>query len=171
MLGDKPVVVLGDDKVYPMPLTPENIQKFWDKASKFRTLFGREIKGNVMDFIELFLSDGSSALFFVLNDFDGVFYLTDMVPEEDALAHYTFFDRRHNGREELVKEMLKFLFTRYNFRRLSVQIPNYTTDQARHFVQKIGFVYEGKRRKAAEYKGDFYDTNLYGILKSEALNG
>lgn len=171
MLGDKILVEVGMDKIRSMSLTPENIQQFWDKAKKFDTLFGKELKNSVEEFTNLFMSDGNVGLFFVLNDFDGVFYLTDIAPEEDALAHYTFFDRKHKGREELVKKMLGFIFHRYKFNRLSAQIPNYATDQARHFVQKLGFVYEGKRRKAAQYKGDLYDVNLYGILHTEVQDG
>lgn len=171
MLGDKVLVEVGEDKIRSMQLTPENIQKFWDKAKKFDTLFGKELKNGVEEFTDLFMRDGNVGLFFVLNDFDGVFYLTDIVPEEDALAHYSFFDRKHNGREDLVKAMIKFIFDRYKFNRLSVQIPNYATEQARHFVQKLGFAYEGKRRKAAMYKNELYDVNLYGILSSEVRHG
>lgn len=171
MLGDKVLVEADGDVVRSMPLTPENIQRFWDKAKEFDTLFGKELNGSVEEFTDLFLSDGNVGLFFVLNDFDGVFYLTDIAPEEDALAHYSFFDRKHNGRVELVKKMIKFIFNRYRFNRLSVQIPNYATPQARHFVQKLGFAYEGKRRKAAMYKGELYDINLYGILHTEVQDG
>ncbi len=157
-----------------MLLTPDNVQKFWEKAKKFHTLYGREIS-SVSDFMGLFLSqqeDGqyqSNGLFFVINDFLGVFYLTDIRVEEDALAHYTFFDRRHHGRESLLREMAKWLFKRYNFNRLSVEIPCYTVPQTRHFVTKCGFAYEGKRRKAVWYKGELFDVNLYGILKEEVL--
>lgn len=174
MLNDEPIVVFEEYEVRPMILTPENVQRFWDKAKKFRTLYGREIT-NVSDFMSLFLNqreDGqyeSNGLFFVINDFLGVIYITDIRPEEDATAHYTFFDRRHHGREGLIRAVLEWGFRRYNFNRLSVEIPCYTTPQTKHFVTNCGFAYEGKRRKAVRYKGDLFDVNLYGILKSEVL--
>lgn len=158
----------------PMPLSAENIEKLWQQAKQYPQIFGKEVLGNSKDFIELFVDfDGANpsinGLFFVVNDFLGVFYLTDIVPGDDALAHYTFFDRRHTGRKELVVEMMKYVFKKYKFNRLTAQVPNYATEQARHFIQSCGFVYEGKRRKAAPYKGDMFDINLYGILRSEVL--
>lgn len=174
MLSDQPVVISGEYEVRPMLLTSENVHKFWEHARKFKTLYGREIN-NISDFMGLFLSqreDGlysSNGLFFVINDFLGVIYLTDIRPEEDATAHYTFFDRKHHGREVLIRDVLKWGFRRYNFNRLSVEIPCFTTPQARHFVVKCGFSYEGKRRKAVMYKGELFDVNLYGILKEEVI--
>lgn len=171
----EPILVVDEYEIRSMPLTPENIEKFWKKASKFRTLYGREISGGVQEFANLFLrqrDDGqydANGLFFVINDFVGVIYLTDIREEEDATAHYTFFDRRHHGRENLIREVLKWGFKRYNFNRLTVEIPCYTTPQTRHFVVKCGFAYEGKRRKAAMYKGELFDVNLYGILKEEVI--
>lgn len=158
----------------PMPITAENIERLWQQAKQYPIIFGKEVLGNSKDFIELFVNfdDGKpevNGLFYVINDFLGVFYLTDIVPGEDANAHYTFFDRRHNGRRDLVVAMLKYVFEKYQFQRLSAQIPNYATKQARHFAQACGFMYEGKRRKAAPYKGDRFDVNLYGILRSEVL--
>lgn len=173
MLGNDVIFQIDEYEVRPMSLTPENIQRFWNEAKKYPTLYGKEIRGNVKDFMELFFTDDEGntienrGLFFTINDFTGVFYLTDIRPEEDALAHYTFFDKRHHGREPLVKEMAKWLFNRYKFNRLSVEIPNYASPQARHFVQACGFVFEGKRRKAVMYKGELFDVSLFGLLKSE----
>lgn len=172
-LGD--VVVRTEDyEVRKMPLSAENLQAFWEHAKIYPVIFGKEVLNNPEEFIKLFIYNENgeyrtNGLFFVVNDFLGVFYLSDIVPSEDALAHYTFFDRRHHNRRELVLEMLKYIFKTYQFHRLSVQIPNYATEQARHFVQSLGFAYEGKKRKAAYYKNDWWDVNLYGILKSEVL--
>lgn len=176
----EPVVTVEPYKVYPLILTPENLNKFWLKAKEFPTVYGHEIE-NIDNFIDLFFPqnpDGtlaSSGLFWVVDDFLGVFYLTEITEDGgelvDANAHYTFFDRKHKGRIPLVKEMLKFWFSKYGFNRLSAVIPNYTTPQARHFAMECGMSYEGKKRKSAKYKGEYFDVNLYGILKSEVLNG
>jgi RimJ/RimL family protein N-acetyltransferase len=168
---DESYVVRG-----PMPLSSENIDRLWKQAKAFPHIFGKETLGDAKEFINMFVQfDGEipivNGLFYIVNDFQGAFYLTDIVPEEDALAHYTFFDKRHHGRETLVREMLKYVFKKYGFHRLSVQIPNYATSQARHFIQGCGFIYEGKKRKAARFKGDWFDVNLYSILRSEVLNG
>jgi RimJ/RimL family protein N-acetyltransferase len=172
-LGDV-VVTSGKYEVRKMPLNAENLQEFWQRAKKYPVIFGKEILNNSDEFIKMFIYNENgeyrtNGLFFVVNDFIGIFYLSDIIPAEDAHAHYTFFDKQHNGREELVTDMLKYVFSTYQFQRLTVHIPNYATPQARHFVQKLGFAYEGKRRKAAYYKGEWYDVNCYGILKEEVL--
>lgn len=180
---DKPVVEVGKDVIYPLVFTPQTIEQFWQRAQQFPTIYGHEIVGDINKFRDLFFEVTPNGelvpygLFWVMNPatFTGVFYLTNIIEDNgvmvDAHAHYTFFDKRHHGRVDLVKEMLKFWFTKYGFQRLSAEIPNYATSQARHFAMECGMSYEGKRRKAAQYKGDWFDVNLYGILRKEALNG
>ena len=178
-----PVVQVDKDVIYPLVFTPQTIEAFWQRAKQFPTIYGTETLGDINKFINLFferLPDGQLipyGLFWVMNPahFTGVFYLTNMREENgefvDANAHYTFFDKRHHGRVPLVKEMLKFWFEKYKFQRLSAEIPNYATPQARHFAMECGMRYEGKRRNSAKYKGEWFSTNLYGILREEALNG
>jgi RimJ/RimL family protein N-acetyltransferase len=162
--------------VYPLLFTVENLKKFWDQAKKFPQIYWKEAITE-QDFLDMFLrrkDDGTyeaRGMVWVVDDFTGVFYVTDIQGTDDALVHYTFFDRKHNGRLHFVKGMVKYVFERYQFHRLSAEIPNYATPQVRRFAEQLGFIYEGKRRKASKYKGDRFDVNLYGILKSEALRG
>lgn len=182
LVENKPVLVvkISDDEIYTVSkliFTPDNMKKFWEHAKEFPTIYGKEFLGGVSEFLTAIgITQGpngyeSNGIFWVINDFTGVFYLTDIIADDgdlvDALAHYTFFDRRHKGRERLLTEMLHYLFKRYQFVRLSVEIPNYATPQARHFILDCGFKYEGKKRRAAKYKQDLFDVNLYGILRSE----
>lgn len=159
--------------VYPLSFTPENLQKFWDKAHQFPTLYGREIK-SAQEFYDLFISsDGQNitlnGLFYVIDDFVGVFYLTD-ISNVEATVHYSFFDKRHKGRSGLVKKMLKYIMDTYQFKRLNANVPLYTTRYVRHFVTSIGFLLEGRKRKSAYFNGQWYDTLLYG-LTSEDIYG
>ena len=171
-------------KVFPLIFTPANLQKFFDKAKKYPTLYGKELLDSPTEFINLFMNqvDGEislNGLFWAiaddaeLNNLVGVFYMSDIM-ENDALVHYTFFDRRHKGRQPLVKAMLKYVFSKYRFQRMSVEIPLYTISKHKNqntirFILDCGFFYEGKKRKAAHYRGDWYDVNMYGILRAEAL--
>lgn len=172
-------------KVFPIVFTLPNLQKFYDKAKRFPTLYGKEIIDSPEEFIKLFLVPNGEDSFTLnglfwgicdnenLDNLVGVFYMTDIMPSE-ALVHYTFFDRRHKGREKLVKEMLKYVFNTYKFQRLAVEIPLYTISKHKNqntirFIVNCGFFYEGKKRKAAHYRGDWYDINMYGILRTEAL--
>lgn len=162
--------------VYPLDLSIENLRTFWEKAKQFDHLFTKEIREDFTKFINMLIKQGpdgitSTGLFWVIDDFVGVFYLTDIQPEVDALVHYTFFDGRHRGRELLVKEMLKYIFTRYKFQRLTAEAPLYATPQLFKFAEKIGFVKEGRRRSSVPFDGDWFDMNLYGILREEVFGG
>ncbi len=163
-------------KVWFMPLSMENLKILWEKSKQFDTLFSEEVRDNMDRFIKLFLYEGpdgpaTRGLFYVVDDFVGVFYMNHIVPGLDASVHYSFFDRRQRGRVRLVREMLKHAFTAYGFRRLTVETPMYVKYNTRSFVEEIGFKSEGRKRKAAYFKGEWFDVLQYGILREEALNG
>lgn len=159
--------------VYRFEMTPESLLEFWNKAKQFPTLFGEEIKSDAQKFIDMFFkvsTDGyvsSDSLFFLVDDFVGLFRISEAEENGNANVHYTFFDGRHRGRLGLVRSMIKWVFNEYGFHRLSVEIPNYARPGVRHFVTEIGFVYEGKKRSAALYKGERFDVNLYSLLNDE----
>lgn len=162
--------------IRPLIFTEDNLKKFWSVARQFPTLYGREILDDPVEFAKIFITQdeygklGSNGLFWVVDDFVGVFYITDIRFDlSDALVHYAFFDRRHHGRHQLVREMLKYVFNQFLFARLSAELPNYTGPQVKHFATDVGFIFEGKKRKAAPYKGTRFDVNLFGILPSEVL--
>lgn len=160
--------------VYPLIFTPENLQKFWDRAKQFPTIYGREIKG-IEDFYHMFINTSDkgeidlNGLFWVIDDFVGVFYMTDITPYQ-ANVHYSFFDKRHKGRLDLVKKMLRYIFNRYHFKRINVEIPLYATKYTRFFVSNLGFTLEGRKRKAAYFRGEWWDVMQYGMLDTEAFN-
>lgn len=167
----------GENKirnVYPFLWTPANIEKLTEKALEFPTLYGHEIKSSD-DIARLFLNIEKDnitpkGLFYLIDDFIGLMYLTDFSYNfSDALAHYTFFDRRHSGRIPLVKAMLRYVFKEYGFNRLSVEVPLYTSPQTRHFIAECGFTLEGKKRKAIRFKDDLFDVLMFGILNSEVI--
>ena len=168
-------------KVWLFKFTPDNIEKLWAKCSKFPVIFGN-IVSDKATFLEYFLGlEGErlmpKGIFFVLDDFVGVYYMTHIIPGIDAEVHYSFFDRRHHGRLDITKLMLKYVFENYGFERLSVEIPMYTAAHngkkdnkyinAFQFVERLGFKYEGRKRKAIKYKDEWFDVKLFGLLKTE----
>jgi RimJ/RimL family protein N-acetyltransferase len=158
--------------IKPMVLTPANLHTFWEKSRPFKTLFTSEIRGDFKKFLEVFLRDGpngieSNGLFWVIDDFTGVLYMTDIIPGVDAKCHLSFFDRRSKGREELVRHMLRYAFDKYHFKRLTVEIALYANPSFMRFVESIGFVKEGRRRFATLFNEKWYDVNCYGILNEE----
>lgn len=183
-LTREPVVIARCDepegvrirRVWFMPLTLANLKKFWELSSQYPVLFGNEIQGNFKRFLEIFLRQGpdgitTNGLFWVVDNFVGVFYLTYLSPMEDATVHYTFLDGRHRGRLELTKAMLRYAFDRYKLRRMSVEIPAYVTKYTFNFVKELGFVPEGCRRKAALFSGKWFDLWEFGLLREELFDG
>lgn len=159
-----------------MVFTPENLGTFWERAKKYPTLFSEEIAGDFKKFCEVFLvqvgNDVSvNGLFWVIDDFVGIYYLTHIVPEVDAQVHYSFFDGRQNGREDLTKEMLKYVFNKYNFHRLSAKIPCFAHETTFRFVERLGFQYEGTIKQGIQFKNDWFNIKIFGLLKENHLNG
>lgn len=161
--------------VYKMPLTYDNLTKFWEKSRQFKTLFSKEINDDMSKFVELFLAqDGNeltaNGLFWVVDDFVGVYYLTDIYAPFDAQTHYTFFDRRHKGRSDMTRKMVEHVFNKFQFHRLSVEVPLYAKSSL-SFIESVGFKKEGRKRDGVFFNNQFFDCNLYGILKSEVESG
>jgi len=161
--------------VYPMMLTPHNLHAFWTKVKerKFSTIFNEEVRGNFHKFMEVFLREGpegieSRGIFWVVDEFVGVLYLTDIEPEVDAKVHYVFFDGRHRGRIDLVRAMIVYVMVRYNFHRLTAETPLFYKPSAFLLAESIGFVKEGRKRLARKFDGKWFDVNVYGILREEA---
>lgn len=163
--------------IYSLELTQPNLMKFWEASRKYPTLFSSAVNDDFNKFCNLFLyvkpdgSFGSNGLFYVVDDFVGVYYLTDIMSSGDATAHYTFFDRRHRGRVDITKALMKYVFNEYHFNRLTTVVPTFAKRQTHKFVERIGFSKEGQKRNAAYYAGRLFDEMHYGLLRNEALDG
>lgn len=161
--------------VYPLPLTINNIRMFWERSKEYKILFWTPVN-NEAEFAELLLySDGHDVvkprgLLWVVDNFVGVFYMSNIVPGIEADVHYSFFDGRQRGRVPLVKEMLKYGFSKYGFQRFNAYIPAYAM-KVTSFAAGVGFKEEGRKRNAVEFRDGWADVLLYGILRDEVLNG
>jgi RimJ/RimL family protein N-acetyltransferase len=160
--------------VRPIPYTIENFMEFWENAKQFKNIFSREVTDNFGKFMNNFIKYDpmtgvltSDCLLWVIDDFVGVYYLTNMYGTDDALVHYTFFDRTHHGRYELTTKMLNYVFDTYGFHRLSVEIPLYASDYSFKFIESLGFKPEGRKRKCIQHNGDWFDVKLFGIFKED----
>lgn len=156
-------------------MTSNNLRTFWELSRKHKTLFSEEIRGDFKRFTSVLFSQingpvNLNGLLWVIDNFVGVFYMTDVKIPNDAVVHYTFFDGRHRGRTNLVKGMLQYGFRTFGFRRLSTEVPLYAKQQTHNFVSKsLGFRREGRKRKARMYDGEWWDVITYGILREEVL--
>lgn len=162
-----------DRSVYKMPLSRESLLEFWKRARKYSNLFTREINDNFNTFVSLFIEekgDGSiegKGLLYRVDDYVGIFYMTEIDSPNDALVHFTFLDGRIRGRDELAKGMLKYVFQTYGFRRVSAHVPMYVVPAALEFVERVGFKKEGRKRKCVMHKGEWFDMMQFGILSTE----
>lgn len=152
------------------PLTTERLRRLWDHLKRFPTLFNRHITG-IDDFISTFVSrspDGTIKANGIIWEVDdvGIIYITDIYPQYQATGHFTFWDQRFKGRENLIRRMLKYGFGEYSFHRIIAEVPLYSRPSLAA-VEKIGFQKEGRLRKAVWYNGEWWDVNLYSILEEE----
>lgn len=184
MISDeKPILSMECDEpegkiirhVYPMYLTPRNLRTFWErcKTRRYATIFNEEIRGDFHKFMEVFVREGpngfeSRGVFWVVDDFVGILYLTDIDPTNDAKAHYVFFDGRHHGRLNLIRSMLAYVMITYDFHRLTAEAPLFFRPSALLFAEEIGFVKEGRKRLARRFDNKWFDVNIYGLLREDA---
>lgn len=161
--------------IYRLPLTRGNLLEFYEKASKHRVLFTDDINGDFKTFCEVFMYMDDSGqlhgngLLWAIDGFIGIYYMTHIIPERDALVHFTFFDGKLKGRENITKSLIQYVFQKYNFNRLSSEIGCYADSRVIDFVKRIGFKIEGRKRKALLYKGEWFDSLQVGILAEDAL--
>ncbi len=163
-----------DRFIYLMPLNQENLINFWEKTKKYRTLLYEEVGDDFSKFINLFVYEEgdklrSKGILYVLDDFKGVFHLTDMVPGKNAQVHVTMLDGRFRGRVKITQELLKYAFRKFGFHRFTVEIPVYVKPPTFKFIKELGFKDEGRMREMVEYKGRWFDCVIFGLLREEIL--
>lgn len=163
-------------KVYPMAITYDNLHRFWDQIKIHRNIFNHEVNNDFQKFVSIFLSEeadgnlSTNGLFWVVDDFIGVFYVNEIRPGRDAHVHFAFFDKRLKGRRNLCKEMINYAFTILQFNRISVEIPLYASPQTFNFVEALGFVSEGFKHSYMRYDGKWFDVKLYVRLADSNLH-
>jgi RimJ/RimL family protein N-acetyltransferase len=158
--------------VTPAKISLDSLRFYYERLKEFDMLFNTYVKNDFASFMSMFVSeeDGSYYSTGLMWDVDdvGLLRLTDIFPAISADAHFTFWDKRLRGREELVRAMLSFVFEKYAFHRITCKIPLFSKP-AMKFVERVGFVKEGRARQAVLYEDEWFDLNLYGILREEVL--
>ncbi|KKL22883.1 hypothetical protein LCGC14_1646170 [marine sediment metagenome] len=156
-----------------MPLSVDNLKKFWEQAKQYQTLFDQEIRGDFRKFVDVFLYYDAKnqiqtrGLFWLLDDFAGVYYMTRIVPGIDALVHVNMLDGRFKGREEITKRLLLHAFEKYGFHRLTVQVPVYIKPNVIRFIRSLGFVSEGRLRGLVHRHDKWFDVFSFSIFENE----
>jgi RimJ/RimL family protein N-acetyltransferase len=111
----------------------------------------------------------------------GIIRLSDIRPGEDALGHYIFFDRKLNGKTEVVQAIINWAFEEHEgwtpLHRLTVQVPDFAFALARHATKKLGFggpfdfemkgrtiPVEGVKREGIMWRGTRRDLLTLGLV-------
>lgn len=154
----------------PAVLTPETLHDYYEKIKQFDVVFNEHVPNDPIEFASIFLGQDKTGEVFAKGliwevDDVGILYLTEIC-ETQALAHFTFWDRKLRGRLNLIREMIKYCFARYGFERIETRVALYAKPIL-PVVEKIGFKKEGRLRHTSPYKGKWFDTNIYSILKGE----
>jgi RimJ/RimL family protein N-acetyltransferase len=162
--------------VTPVELSTEKLKYYYERLKEFDVLFNDHIPNTLGGFSSIFVTIDRDTLRATANgllwevDDVGIIYLTNIVPHYSAMAHFSFWDRRLRGREQLVRELLKLAFETYRFQRIETRVALYA-NPVLAAVERIGFVKEGRARQAVRRNGEWYDVNLYSVLREEILNG
>jgi len=158
--------------VRPAVLTFETFKGYYDKLKKFKTVFNSYVENNLDDFIKLFVSgDGkddirATGLIWEVDDV-GILYLTEIAPGHDALAHFNFWDRIFNGREKLIRGMVRHVMDEFALHRVTVEVGMFAAPWLPKAVERIGFKREGRKREAIKFDGKWFDSIMYSMLRSE----
>ena len=156
--------------VRPCRLSFEKLKYLYEKLSEFDVLFNDHVKNDPSAFISSFIVDvngraESTGLIWEVDDV-GILYITDIRPGYEAMAHFSFWDKRLRGREKLAQEMIKYVMKRFKFHRIVCEVPMYATPSM-GFVERVGFQHEGRKRQVVRYHGEWFDVNQYSIVEGD----
>jgi RimJ/RimL family protein N-acetyltransferase len=153
--------------VRPTELSLERLRFIWDKLKDFKVLFNDHVAGDFQAFINHFIVqvDGEYTAAGLMWDVDdvGMFFLNEIRPAISGTAHFTFWDKRTKGREDLCRDMIRYVFDTYKFVRIETRVPLYAKS-ALAATERIGFIQEGRLRDSVLYEGKWFDVNVYSIL-------
>lgn len=158
----------------PVALSTERLRSYYDRLKEFDVVFNDHLPNTPEGFASIFLtvnddfSVSANGLLYEVDDV-GILYLTHIIPNYSALAHFAFWDRRLRGREELIQKMIRFAFEFFGFQRIETRVAMFAVPMMAA-VERIGFKKEGRAREAILKDGEWFDANLYSILRKEVLN-
>lgn len=155
-------------------LTKEKLEHYWEKLKKFEVIFNGGVPSDFVEFSQWFIGQDASktirakGIIYEVDDV-GILWMTDL-GMRSALVHFNFWDRRLRGRIDLLKEMVKYVFKEFGLERLEVRVGLHARP-ALYFVERVGFKKEGRLRNTVKYKGEWFDSNIYSIIREDLDNG
>lgn len=140
------------------------VQWLWEHLRKQDYAFDDFSRNNVELFAQSLFAPRSEH--FEFGD-QGYACARDIIPRLSATIHFATWDAPPV--HEVVsagRELIRYLFTKYELRRASAFVPSYNT-QTKRFATLLGFRFEGELRKAILSHGAYYNVGIYGLLREE----
>ena len=148
----------------PMVLTTQDIVALWFRLSQFPIMFASPQATNFRNFVNMINDEYSILIRF---DDIGMAMITDIVPGIEARFHISFWDSRLKGREQLVRELVKWMVDVLQVRRVATPI-RADARAMRAFMDRVGMYLEGVLKNWVEKENKLFDLYLYGITDTEA---
>ena len=147
----------------------ERLKQVWYKLStKCPEVFCDQTKGDGAYYIMVLTTPGS--VHFYWGD-KGVVSVMDILPKSSASVHIAFWEPVEvKEKIEVLQRLFTWLFKEFQLNRLTVAIPEFAKG-AKGLALLMGFRFEGALRKGILYEGRYFDTQLYGLLRSDFEQG
>lgn len=151
----------------PLVLTSGKIETLWNDFSQFWQVFDDVLPRTFEIFKQTLMSPWNAFYEFLEGDKTvGLASGMGIRPAVDAVIHIAMFDRRLRGRELVFLMCLGDFMVRYKLRRVTAFLPN-DNPMAQKLARRLGFVLEGTMRAGMKRRGQFWDTQMYGLLIEE----
>lgn len=152
-----------------MPLNPRHLAELWHRLQEYPTLFSDKSTEDIRNWVELVKTENSIWLE-VLEGEAVVGLIRIFVEGDDADCHIMFFDRKPAEKKDLCRAVLTQLFLVLpHLERVSASVPDIYKATWR-LAMKVGFKWEGTKRKAVAIGGQRRDVHLYGMLRSDVIS-
>lgn len=106
------------------------------------------------------------SMFFEVGDFQGVFWLSNIVPGWKANVHIVLWDEAVRGQHSIARHIISELADRLRLRRIAGYIPA-TFIPAIKYAERVGFRYEGVHSLLDRYNNELVDVHSYALLEED----
>lgn len=143
------------------------LEELWEQVQKHKSMFWEPMHAELDNFVTILLQPGH--LFFEVYKFGsltGFFYFTNVGNLTDIQLHGIAFDRKLTDKIPVVRKMISWLFENFQVERVEVAVVT-RFEATMRFVERVGFVHEGTRRKAVIYRSRWRDQAIYSVTREE----
>lgn len=142
----------------------DKIQWLWEKLKTQSYAFDDNTKEDAHRFLLSLFAPGTEHFF--IQD-KGYASAVGICPRTSCLIHFALWEPLEGaGVYNAIRELLGYLFERYQLNRITAAIPVYNK-QVNRLAIMLGFRFEGELRQAILYEGKYHNITMYGLLAEE----